>query len=346
MYVCAYTEIICMLRGCNLLMLTTQKMHRQFSTDLRRTWSLNINIYCIYWFVFYSSQPHVVHFFLRQSDYNYTITRAWTITIRCSKTSSHLAGGTRIPALNRSSLFSLKKVKCWEEKHREMRRESEVWMKERGLEEEVISTKWPSGGDLGGFEVKRHAPAGSFSVPLFSQTTLLRGGELKILLSEYCAQERMKSEILDNQMGAQSGGWPGWPQTHGADTFMRHRWPLLLFHRDSDNQFARNSIFFLICRAKRTLLCRPVIQNIPSTDPIVFYTVIFCWQLGSVCAWGRETSSAGSCFNFRAIKILSSSVSALTLTQTAYPLLWLTDSESNEHCLTKHPLSYFWSRVE
>lgn len=79
-------------------------------------------------------------------------------------------------------------------------------MKERGLEEEVISTKWPSGGDLGGFEVKRHAPAGSFSVPLFSQTTLLRGGELKILLSEYCAQERMKSEILDNQMGAQSGG--------------------------------------------------------------------------------------------------------------------------------------------
>lgn len=46
-----------------------------------------------------------------------------------------------------------------------MRRESGVWMKERGLEEEVISTKWPSGGDLGGFEVKRHAPAGSFSVP-------------------------------------------------------------------------------------------------------------------------------------------------------------------------------------
>lgn len=67
-----------------------------------------------------------------------------------------------------------------------MQRESEVWMKEMGLEEEVISTKWPSGGDLGGFEVKQHAPAGSFFRTVFSQRTLLRGGELKMLLSEYC----------------------------------------------------------------------------------------------------------------------------------------------------------------
>lgn len=65
-----------------------------------------------------------------------------------------------------------------------------------------------------------------------------------------------------------------------------------------------------------------------------------CWQLSSVCASGRETSSTGSCFNFRAIKILSHSVSALTLTQTTYPALQLTDFESNVQCLTKQPLSY------
>lgn len=70
------------------------------------------------------------------------------------------------------------------------------------------------------------------------------------------------------------------------------------------------------------------------------------WQLSSVCALGRETSSTGSCFNFRAIKILSHSVSALTLTQTTYPALHLTDFESNVQCLTKQPLSYFWTHSE
>lgn len=213
-----------MLRGCNLLMLTRPKMHQQLSTDLRRSSNINTK----YSRVFYSSQerlPHVVPLFLCQSGYNYTITWAWTITIRCSRTSSHMAGGTRIPALNRSSLFSRKKVKCWE-------KSTGKWQNaegKRGLDERKGVGR---GGNFHKMAVWRR-PWGIWSETtctsrfffgtFFSQTTLLRGGELKMLLSEYCVQEPMNSEILNNQMGTQSGGWPGWPQTR-AHSF--HETPL------------------------------------------------------------------------------------------------------------------------
>lgn len=171
------------------------------------------------WRVFYSSQeslPHVVHLFLCQSDYNYKITRAWTITIRCSKTSSHMAGGTRIPALNRSSLFSLKKVRCWE-------KSTGKWQNaegKRGLDERKGGERRGNFHKMAvwrrpwGISSKTTFTSRFFFGTFFSQTTFLRGGELEMLLSEYCAQEQMNSEMLDNQMGAQSGGWPGWPQTH------------------------------------------------------------------------------------------------------------------------------------
>lgn len=98
------------------------------------------------------------------------------------------------------------------------------------------------------------------------------------------------------------------------------------------------------CKTTKRFSCSHKVQNTPCIPCSDIHR-----QWGTVVfALGRKTSSPGSCFNFRAIKILSRSVSALALalTQTTYLLLQLTDFESNEECLTKQAFSYFWSYLE